>query len=90
MANAQKTTAAPAIKPRVAAPIGASAISTIRKAARMVMVQAPMATQYGGLRSVGLNWYSIIRAAAKMPAAAAAHASAVGGFAVRARTDRPR
>jgi hypothetical protein len=70
VANAQKTTAAPAIKPRVAATMGASAISTIRAAARMVMAQAPMATQYGGLRSVGLNSYSMIRAATKMPAAA--------------------
>ena len=40
VANAQKTTASPAISPRVTATIGASAISTIRAPASTVMARA--------------------------------------------------
>src|SRR5699024_3471409 len=70
VAKPQNTTAAPSIMPRVALTMGASAISTIRAPARIVMAQAPMATQYGGSRSTGRNSNHIMRAATNMPAAA--------------------
>ena len=45
VAKAQKTTEVPAIRPRVASTIGASAISTMRAPASTVMALAPIATQ---------------------------------------------
>ena len=53
MANAQKTRPRPATSPRTTATIGVSDISTIREAASTVMAHAPIATQYGGVRSTG-------------------------------------
>ena len=56
MAKAQNTTASPAIRPRVTATIGASAISTIRAPASTVIAIAPIDTQYGGFSSSGPSW----------------------------------
>ena len=53
MPKAQNNTAVPAMSPRVAATIGASAICTMRAPATTVMAVAPMATHYGGVRSSG-------------------------------------
>ena len=53
MAKAQNATDIPPINPRVAATMGASAISTIRAPASTVIAAAPMATQYGAVRSRG-------------------------------------
>jgi hypothetical protein len=55
VAKHQNSTDMPATSPRVASTIGASAISTIRAPASTLIAAAPMATQYGGVRSCGLS-----------------------------------
>ena len=53
--NAQNNTEKPAIRGRVASTAGALAIARIRAPASTVIAVAPMATQYGGVRSRGLS-----------------------------------
>ena len=51
----QKISARPATRLRVTSTVGASAMATMREPASTVMAVAPIATQYGGLMSSGVN-----------------------------------